>query len=238
MFRKTVTAVAGKDVIAELDQQIEFQKQELKDKPFSPVKRRILNACFVYLSETVNKIGFFNASKIAVSISEKQEIFNQLRTLQKYSDDEFILGVKTLARTLPAEDQLRIILLKEAETAETELKQRRDNMHHYATLTALGATMVLLYQHPLLGLLAFVAEATTILTCDVGRALDNMLEWYDSTGYADVVRNGKTSRELVSTYHEALKDSNNRVETVSLSQNFKENMERTNRDVERAFRMR
>ena len=236
MFRKTVTAVAGKDVLAEADQQIEFQKQELKDKPFSPVKRQILNACYVYLSETVNKIGFFNASKIAVSMNEKQEIFNLLRVLQKHSDDEFILGVKTLARTLPVDDQLRVIMLREAEAAETELKQRRDNMHHYATLTALGATVALLYQHPLLGLIALAAEATAILTCDIGKVLDNTLEWYESTGYTDVVRDGKQSRELMTTYHEYFKERRNPEGAVSLTQNFKEDLRENNKAVRNALR--
>lgn len=236
MFRKTVTAVAGRDVLAEADQLIEFQKQELKNKPFSPVKRRIMNACYEHLSDTINKIGFFNAQKMVVSLTDKQQIFDQMRVLQKHSDDEFILGVKTLARTLPVDDSLRTILLKESETAENELKQRRDNMHHYATMTALGATLLLFYQQPILGMLAFVAEATAILSCDIGRGLDNMLEWYESTGYADVVRNGKKSRELVSTYHEELKNAKNQVETVSLTQNFRDGLREHDEAIMKALR--
>lgn len=54
------------------------------------------------------------------------------------------------------------------------------------------------------------------------------------TGYADVVRDGKKSREVVSTYHETLKDAKNQVETVSLTHQFEE----ANETLDAYFRLR
>ncbi len=215
MFRKTVTAVAGKDVIAELNQQIAEHKQALKDRPYSPVKRRILTACLDYVLQTYNNIGFMNATKTMLTMQENLGVIRRIGELKQRSDDDFIIAVRSTVFLLPENDKLRELVQRETDAAEAELAKRRETARHYTTLAAIGATLVLMYESPFLGFVALAAEISAICSVDCGRLVDKALEMYESSGYADVVVNGTTRRQLVTTYHEAIKDEDNRVELAT-----------------------
>jgi len=211
MFRKGVTALAGKDLHAEFNQEITELKLSLQAMPYSPVKRRIMNAMLDHMLQTFNNMGVMNLSKSLSAMNESKRIISELGPLKQSHDDDFIRGVKLVLCTLPDTDKLREVLQREVETAERELAERRNTVRSYSTLAAIGVTLVLIYQHPLIGLAALGAEVSTLLSVDCGRLLDQALELYDSSGYADTVVNGQIKRQLTTTYKEAMSE-NNRVE--------------------------
>lgn len=208
MFRKAATVLVGKDVHAEFNQEIITLKQSLQAMPYSPVKRRIMNALLDHILQTFNNMGFMNVSKSIVAMNESKRIINEIGTLKQEHDDDYIRGVQLVLATLPDNDKLREVLQREIETAARELAERRHTVRSYSTLAAIGATLVLLYQHPFIGLAALAAEVSTLLSVDCGRLLDQALELYDSSGYTDTVVNGQTKRQLTTTYKEAISESN------------------------------
>jgi hypothetical protein len=200
MLRKAAKLFGNNDPIGHSSQEFQEIKRVINAGPFSPLKKRIWNVYLDNWIDRIDNLGFFSTINLVMTAEQKKQFSYEMSDLIKRTDDEFLFGVKRLILTLSAESPLRKSLNTEIIAAEKELAERRASVHNAAKWAAIAGTLTMLCRDPTLGLLTLGIEVVVMLATDVGKLLDTALEIYDSTGYMDVERNGKVSRELMSSY--------------------------------------
>jgi hypothetical protein len=179
---------------------IESLRRNINDKPYSRVKKHVMNAWLDYVDSRVTKSGLF--SLVTTDFQKRLENSDELMQLTKLHDDEFIAGVKRIANSLPNGSELKTNLTRSVTEAERELRERRQAFHSNAAMAIAVVDLVLLITKPVAGIFSILCEAVAAINCDVVKLMDQALEIYDSTGYAErTMDDGQTTRQLSTTYY-------------------------------------
>lgn len=193
---------AEQDPINDLSQSIELIKQTFESAPFSPVKKKVMNAVLDCLQ---NKLaaGSYSQLSFMLSAEQKMKFVESVLHCAYEHDDVFLNQVTQLCLTLSEESRLRKVTMDAVNEAKQELKMRRENVHHYSFIGVVALTAFTLWRNPPVGMILLLGEVLACMKIDFKTVQNSMLEFYDSTGYMTVKKDGQETRELKSTYDAA-----------------------------------